>query len=132
MGFYENAFRLMRECYAELGRDPKSCRIADWRDAFEPDHLCGVMDRSPEGTWRPWMVHFPPVAGSPGDSDSPKTLSVLDYLGRAASLVVTLLQAIRSQAEPQPTETATPGSAQAPSDVLQMMSRWLRFGELHR
>ena len=22
MGFYENAFRLMRDCYAELGRDP--------------------------------------------------------------------------------------------------------------
>ena len=25
-GFYENAFRLLRECYAELGRDPERCR----------------------------------------------------------------------------------------------------------
>ena len=28
MGFYENAFRLMRECYAELRRDPATCPIA--------------------------------------------------------------------------------------------------------
>src|SRR6202049_4446754 len=31
MGMYENAFRLMRECYAELKRDRSKCRIADWR-----------------------------------------------------------------------------------------------------
>ena len=36
LGFYENAFRLMRECYAELARDPHDCRIAHWRDAFDP------------------------------------------------------------------------------------------------
>jgi len=34
LGFYENAFRLLRECYAELDRDPRTCRFADWRDAF--------------------------------------------------------------------------------------------------
>ena len=34
LGFYENAFRLLRECYAELGRDPASHPCADWRDAF--------------------------------------------------------------------------------------------------
>jgi uncharacterized protein with NAD-binding domain and iron-sulfur cluster len=126
MGFYENAFRLMRECYAELARDPKTCRIADWRDAFAPDNYCGVMDLSLEGTWTPWTVHFPAMPGFPGDSDSPKTLGVLDYLARAASLVVTLLQAIRSKAEPQAPTPSTP----APSEALQMMSRWLRFGEL--
>lgn len=130
MGFYENAFRLMRECYAELGRDPKSCRIADWRDAFEADNFCGVMDQSPAGAWLPWMVHFPPVAGLPGDPDSPQTLSVLDYLGRAASLVVTLLQAIRAKAEPPAAGAAPPGASRAPSDVAAMMSRLLRFGEL--
>src|SRR5262249_36831918 len=47
MGFYENAFRLMRECYAELGRDPRQCPIADWRDAFEPAPLAGVADHLP-------------------------------------------------------------------------------------
>ncbi|HLT38728.1 MAG TPA: NAD(P)-binding protein, partial [Enhygromyxa sp.] len=54
MGFYENAFRLMRECYAELGRDPATCPIADWRDAFEPAPLVGVADRVPNGEWQIW------------------------------------------------------------------------------
>ena len=49
MGWYENAFRLMRECYDELGRDPERCPIAGWRDAFEPAPLTGVMERSPRG-----------------------------------------------------------------------------------
>ena len=44
MGFYENAFRLIRECYAELNRDPRTCPIAGWRDAFAPAPLLGVAD----------------------------------------------------------------------------------------
>src|SRR4030095_11081049 len=36
MGWYENAFRLMRDCYRELNRD-QSCRIAEWTDAFKHD-----------------------------------------------------------------------------------------------
>ena len=34
-GFYENAFRLMREAYGELGRPPEA-QLATWRDAFKP------------------------------------------------------------------------------------------------
>src|SRR5262245_32565718 len=67
-GFYENAFRLMRECYAELGRDPKISRMADWQDAFKPDPFCGVMERTPEGAWQPWIAQFPAMPGLPGDS----------------------------------------------------------------
>src|SRR5947207_7483086 len=36
LGFYDNAFRLLRSCYEELDRastDP-ACPIQDWRDAF--------------------------------------------------------------------------------------------------
>src|SRR5262245_23201071 len=38
LGYYDNAFRVMRECYAELDRertDPH-CPIRTWRDAFFP------------------------------------------------------------------------------------------------
>ena len=34
MGWYENAFRLMRECYTERTEDPDA-----WRAAFEPSYL---------------------------------------------------------------------------------------------
>src|SRR6185369_13408494 len=49
MGFYENAFRLLRECYAELGRDRATTRIADWQDAFKPTAKVGLADRSRDG-----------------------------------------------------------------------------------
>jgi uncharacterized protein with NAD-binding domain and iron-sulfur cluster len=130
MGFYENAFRLMRECYEELARDPQACRIADWRDAFAPDNFCGAMDQASDGRWSPWLVHFPSMPGLPGDGDSPQALSVLDYLGRAVTLVVTLLQAIRSKVEPQTSTAPNTPSAAAPTEVMQLMSRWMRYGEL--
>src|SRR5499427_7217039 len=56
MGFYENAFRLMRECYAELARPPGSCPIVSWRDAFEPAPLVAVADQIGANEWIPWIV----------------------------------------------------------------------------
>src|SRR6266513_2824658 len=53
MGFYENAFRLMRECYDELPKDPER-RFTDWQDAFSPAPDVVVMDRMPNGEWDFW------------------------------------------------------------------------------
>jgi uncharacterized protein with NAD-binding domain and iron-sulfur cluster len=44
MGYYENAFRLMRECYSELQRDPAAVPIARWSDAFSPANFNAVTD----------------------------------------------------------------------------------------
>jgi uncharacterized protein with NAD-binding domain and iron-sulfur cluster len=92
MGFYENAFRLLRECYAELNRDPAICRFADWRDAFVPEPLIGVTDRSPDGEWHKWMAFFPPGDGFPGDPlTHHNPFSVSSYLARTTTLLQTLL-----------------------------------------
>jgi uncharacterized protein with NAD-binding domain and iron-sulfur cluster len=136
MGFYENAFRLMRECYAELGRDPQRCPIADWKDAFKPDHFCGVMDRSPDGAWLPWTVVFPPAPGDPGDSNRPPGWTVADYLNHSVALVFTLLKTIQARSPDGPTRTtATEGlfgstGAVTPMAATDALMRWLRFGEL--
>lgn len=128
MGFYENAFRVMRECYGELGRDPNKCRIADWQDAFVPDHFCGTMDRSPAGEWKPWVVHFPAMPGLPGDPETSQTWTVAQYLSRTATLVGTLLRAVQSRVEPQ--TSPAPNASGATGNIAQTMSRWLRYGEL--
>ena len=47
LGFYENAFRLLRECYAELGREPDH-PIATWRDAFFADPQVGLAEARDE------------------------------------------------------------------------------------
>ena len=88
MGFYENAFRLLRECYAELNRDPHKCRIADWRDAFAPAPLVGVMDRSPRGEWQPWLALFPAAEGLPGDPlTNHNPFSIAAYLVRLGTML---------------------------------------------
>ena len=53
MGFYENAFRMMRECYAELDRDPRTCPIASFHDAFAPAPDIGVTERLQRGRASP-------------------------------------------------------------------------------
>jgi len=139
MGFYENAFRLVRECYAELARDPSTCPIADWRDAFAPAPLVGVVERGSDGRWVPWTVRLPPTEGLPGDP-YPATArwTMADYAGRAAQLVRSLLESLRAdgrfptgQRPPAPgAGRADRGPDQTPEAVAEGIARLLRYGEL--
>ena len=133
MGFYENAFRLMRECYAELGRDKASCPIADWTDAFVADPVCGVMDHTPSGAWLPWTVTFPPMPGQPGDPGAGANWSVAEYLQRSISLVRTLLETIRRNTLGAAVGAAArePGPVGlAPSEAARLMAEFMKYGGL--
>ena len=143
MGFYENAFRLLRECYAELNRDPHQSRMADWRDAFTPAPLIGVMDRSPRGEWIPWLALFPPAEGLPGDPlTSHNPFSVNAYLARLATILrITIASAQTIQHAPaagpiadacidQSSTTGTgQSSSSAPADeIAAAIARLIRYG----
>ncbi|QSQ22359.1 NAD(P)-binding protein [Pyxidicoccus parkwayensis] len=133
MGFYENAFQLMRECYAELKRDPATCPIADWRDAFTPDPFNGVADFSPSGRWLPWKVHLPPFEGLPGEPGvTLPRWTVGEYLARTLELLRTLLSAIQEPgARPATSGTEAPASAPgvgSPEALLESMARLLKLG----
>lgn len=131
MGFYENAFRLIRECYAELKRDPATCRIADWRDAFVPDHFNGLADWSPRGGWSPWTARMPPFEGLPGDpgNEVPRW-TIADYLARSLELVRALVLTVQ-----EPTSGTSAGAPRAPAAVgtpqalLESMSGLLKYGQ---
>jgi uncharacterized protein with NAD-binding domain and iron-sulfur cluster len=94
MGYYENAFRIMRECYEELRRDPERSPISSWSDAFTPANFNAVTDWTPTGRWLPWRIQFPASPGLPGDG-APQRFSVPEYLARLASLITTLLRTIQ-------------------------------------
>jgi uncharacterized protein with NAD-binding domain and iron-sulfur cluster len=96
MGWYENAFRLMRECYSELGRDRRKCRLADWRDAFHPAPFISLAEETTQGGYRTFLSYFPPSEGYPGDpiTEEDNPFSVTSYLVRTASLVRTIMLTI--------------------------------------
>ena len=58
LGFYDNAFRLIRDCYEELKRDPRTCPLATWRDAFKEAPDVGLTQRTARGQWRKLMAHL--------------------------------------------------------------------------
>ena len=90
LGFYENAFRLLRECYAELDRpatDPE-VPILTWRDAIRPAPAVGLEDRDRED-WRHWLARFAPndlEPGEPGGDTQPASLA--EFALRALRLVI--------------------------------------------
>ena len=88
LGFYDNAFRLLRSCYQELDRpstDP-ACPIQDWRDAFVPASEIGL--GRPEQSESPiWLARFPENDRLPGEAVAADELSAVDFLERGLALL---------------------------------------------
>jgi len=96
LGYYENSFRLLRECYAELDRpvtDP-AAPIQTWRDAMIPSETVGLEDRRSDG-WHHWLGQFSPNDLRPGEPDaSGREFSVADFLRRALQLITDFLDSL--------------------------------------
>jgi uncharacterized protein with NAD-binding domain and iron-sulfur cluster len=129
MGYYENAFRLMRDCFAELGRENPDA--LDFERAFSPAELNGAMDYSPASGWLPWKVAFPAMPGVPGDPD-PSRFGVSDYLVRAARLLETLLATLASNGLADDAAPARGARGAAPSveALSDLVTRLAKFGAL--
>ena len=135
MGFYENAFRLMRECYRELGRDRVECRIADWRDAFFPAPFIGLAQETSEPGYRNFLSYFQPGNGLPGDpiTEENNPFSVASYLVRTASLLRTMLLTFLNQEAPIRQSTASDRPTMpdtAGEDISARIRRLTQFGAL--
>lgn len=135
LGFYENAFRLLRECYAELDRDPATCPIADWDDAFYPHNFVGLADRAADGSWVDWTALFPAGPGNPGDPLTSRELySVRGYLVRCTALIRAMLASVRNSGWQDPSsgdlETDHPNGATAGQAVVSEIGRILKYGTL--
>jgi uncharacterized protein with NAD-binding domain and iron-sulfur cluster len=127
MGFYENAFQLMRECYEERHRIHPNCRFADWRDAFKPAPDVGVADRVGDG-WEFWLAHFPSGQGLPGDPSTGGPFTVTFYLRQSVILIEELL---RSTGVAEDLATAPGSTAGRTVDALfSAMAALLRYGQL--
>jgi uncharacterized protein with NAD-binding domain and iron-sulfur cluster len=88
LGFYDNAFRLLRSCYEELDRpsaDP-GCPIQGWRDAFFPASTIGL-GRTGEADAPFWLAQFPENDRLPGGGVDADELTATDFLERGLALL---------------------------------------------
>jgi uncharacterized protein with NAD-binding domain and iron-sulfur cluster len=157
LGFYENAFRMMRECYAEVearrwGPDAETpqgrlpCGSID--DAFFAEPHIGVAGRNRAGEWEVWSGHLPPMKGRPGDPFDPESnpFTLASYLARCLHLLNTLMVSVIGTpggdipGAPRPEERSTSDeaieldfshdAARSPRALVERMARMLRGGIL--
>ena len=83
MGFYDNAFKMMKDTYAELAR--KTGPFRTWTDAFKK-HSHVVIEEVDQGQRKRWEIKFPTGLREPG------TVVRLGLLGYAGRMFKTALQ----------------------------------------
>lgn len=67
-GIYENAFRLIRDVYRELERDPDH-PLASWERAFKPQNHV-VLEEEYKGRWHHWRFILSEPPSLPGEPDA--------------------------------------------------------------
>ncbi len=100
-GYYDNAFRVVRECYEELDRvrtDPE-CPIRTWRDAFIPAPAIGVFEHVGDDTV-PWLAQFRCNDRTPGDPRG-RADDLNDLVRRLLGLAADLAQSARGRVGPR-------------------------------
>lgn len=90
LGSYDNAFALLRECYAELDRaatDPQA-PIHSWEQAMIPSDNLGLADRAHDD-WLVWLGRFTRNRQLPGEPDATgREMTVAGFLRRAFQLIL--------------------------------------------
>ena len=119
LGYYDNAFRVLRECYGELDRpvtDPDA-PIRTWRDAMFPAADVGLEDRHRD-TWRHWVGSFTHNDLEPGDPLSPEDgpPDIADLTRRGVQLILDFVNSLPTVGDHPATLVLTP-SPSAPVRV---------------
>ncbi len=70
LGFYENAFSLIRRAYDEWDKAPDN-PFRTWRDAFTAQTEISLGQHGDTSTWDFWNIPLPPLPGEPGDGEPP-------------------------------------------------------------
>jgi uncharacterized protein with NAD-binding domain and iron-sulfur cluster len=108
LGFYENAFRMMRECYAQVENKrwgpeaAEGSRLAHGSldAAFFPEPHIGVAVRDTAEDsarrWAIWSGYLPPAKGMPGEPLDAETnpFTLENYLVRCYELIKTLMLSV--------------------------------------
>lgn len=119
LGFYENAFRMMRDCYDQL-RDSGCQEFGEWHEAFIQEYDIGVFSSHEVGCWQKWSGSFSPKPGLPGDPlPEGETYSLTNYYLQALELLKTLITEVDVSLvnEDRPGAFHSPGNQPSKADA---------------
>jgi uncharacterized protein with NAD-binding domain and iron-sulfur cluster len=111
-GFYENAFRTIRQAYSEMGPNGP---FETWKDAFT-GVTEGVVADHHAGLWDFWMYKFPQDGEEPGDGKP--TPSVWQCIWRALEWIVENLNENSTIIDVLPTPPTPVAPVKAPGGLL--------------
>jgi len=92
-GFYDNAFRLMRDIYLENAR-PLERPLATWSEAFKPVNYWVIAEQVDE-KWVNWPLEFRANPLTPGEP-TPRP-RMIDFVGRAVRWLRDLLESLQER-----------------------------------
>lgn len=125
LGYYHNAFRLVRAAYDVLDRpstDPTAA-VTTFDDAFVPAPVVGLEDRQ-GGDWEHWVAEFSGTERRPGTDDAPATpLTPVTFVQRALRLLADFA-ASNDPGAPDPAgrqTTATTAAATTAGVILRLL-----------
>jgi uncharacterized protein with NAD-binding domain and iron-sulfur cluster len=116
LGYYDNAFRVVREVYEELDRrrTEPGCPLATWRDAFLPEQRVGVEDLR-GGEWAHWVATFSGNDREPGTAAAGEPLTMVAFFERGLRLLLDFVRSIRPPAvAPEPAGVVLSARAHPP------------------
>jgi uncharacterized protein with NAD-binding domain and iron-sulfur cluster len=113
LGFYDNAFRMMRQCHAELEARGLGHLYGDWQDAWTPKNDVALCSAAEDGGFERWMVRMPPRDGLPGDPrPAGDAFTIQYYFSAGFDLLRTMLldlyvdgHGVAAQFDPQASES---------------------------
>ncbi|RDH76010.1 FAD-dependent oxidoreductase [Mycolicibacterium moriokaense] len=124
LGSYENAFALLRECYAELDRattDPQA-PIRDWDQAMIPGDNLGLAEQW-GSDWLTWLGTFSRNDKRPGDPDSDgREMTAVGFIQRSLQLVLDFAKTQQGTA-PVGATLSTSASPPSSSGLVQTVQR---------
>ena len=117
LGWYENAFQLLQECYEELDRPTNrpDAPVRTWAQAMIPSTKIGLADRV-DGTWQPWVTDLPHNERRPGRPGvDGRDLTLVDFTTQGMRLIGRYFESLSIGAPhvPQPMRSLATGAAVA-------------------
>jgi uncharacterized protein with NAD-binding domain and iron-sulfur cluster len=113
LGFYENAFSLMKSAYAERTVDDPDEALLTWRDAFKPQSFTPLCVQREDGGYERVDVRWPVNCDEPGDGQV-----LLTPWGVVTELVSALLDLVEHARDATPDTGRASSAAQAPAATL--------------